>query len=73
LALDFVLVVHMLKPIKKRIEELEAGTDDLWCMLYRERALPVYQRWSRIFTMSDVPIYPESDRYIPCMGKRAIT
>jgi hypothetical protein len=26
LALDFILVVHMLKPIKKRIDELEAGT-----------------------------------------------
>lgn len=26
LALDFVLVVHMLKPIKNRIDELEAGT-----------------------------------------------
>jgi hypothetical protein len=26
LALDFVLVLHMLKPIKKRIAELEAGS-----------------------------------------------
>jgi hypothetical protein len=26
LALDFVLVVHMLKPMKKRIDELAAGT-----------------------------------------------
>ena len=26
LGLDFLLVVHMLKPIKKRISELEAGS-----------------------------------------------
>ncbi len=26
LGLDFLLVVHMLKPIKKRISNLEAGT-----------------------------------------------
>jgi hypothetical protein len=25
LGLDFILVMHMLKPIKKRIDELEAG------------------------------------------------
>jgi hypothetical protein len=28
LALDFVLVLHMLKPIKKRIDKLEAGSND---------------------------------------------
>jgi hypothetical protein len=33
LALDFVLVVHMLKPIKKRISELEAGSLK-WPVMY---------------------------------------
>jgi hypothetical protein len=28
LALDFILVLHMLKPLKNRIDKLEAGSND---------------------------------------------